>query len=83
MSLNVIEEIYLVVVSYVQFYGWYVVFFLIGLYFARPHLKKLRDEYSLKSANNPQRRSALDAHKNLIRQQQQKQLSVTHDEKKD
>lgn len=80
MGLNVIEEFYLVVVSYIHYYGWYMVFILIALYYSRPYLKKLKEDRSLRSANDPQRRSALDAHKNLIRQQQQ--LNVLHSDEK-
>lgn len=73
--MNIIEEYYLIFISYIHKYGWYVVAALIVYYFSRPNIKKFQEEMSLRSANDPKRRSVLDEQRNKIREKQQRELA--------
>ncbi len=72
--MNVIEEYYLILVSYIQKFGWYILAVLIIYYFSKPQIKEFQAKMSLRSANDPKRVSVLDQQRNKIREKQQKEL---------
>lgn len=76
MPSNILEEGFSFVVECIQRYGWYAVFTAIGLYFSWPQIQAFRNARSLADANNPQRRSILEAQRLRVRLQQQKALEA-------
>lgn len=74
MSRNVLEEGFEFVILTIQRYGWYVVAMVIILYFSWPQITAFRKARSLQEANDPKRRSVLDAQRMRVRLQQQKAL---------
>jgi hypothetical protein len=74
MARNVLEDGFEVVVVTIQTYGWYAVGLAIALYFSWPHITNLRKQLSLREANDPMRRSVLDAQRTRVRLQQQQSL---------
>lgn len=80
MPSNILEEGFAFVVECIQKYGWYAVFTAIGLYFSWPQIQAYRNALSLADANNPQRRSILEAQRLRVRLQQQKSLEGEADD---
>jgi hypothetical protein len=74
MPRNVLEEGFDVMISFIQAYAWYAIAVALILYFNWSRITEFRKARSLAEANDPQRRSALDAQRLRIRLEQQKAL---------
>ena len=61
------------VCSFLQTYGWHIVFTLIFLYLAGPYIRNAYDAANLAHANREPRKSALDKERRRIRELQQKE----------
>lgn len=74
--MNILEEYYGYITSLIQKFGWYVLFGAILLYFSKDKIRAFQAEMSLRSANDPKRRSVLDEQRKKIREKQQKMMEV-------
>jgi hypothetical protein len=74
MSRNVLEEGFDVVITFIQNYAWYAIAIALILYFNWPRIVEFQKARSLAEANDPQRRSVLDAQRMRVRLEQQKAL---------
>ena len=68
---SVVDESIIKAIEFVQYYGWYVVFTLIALYFAEPWISSARHRMSLASANAPSRVRILEQERQRVRLRQQ------------
>lgn len=75
MTQNIIEEYYHSLVAALQYFGWYIVAFVLLLYFSQPYLKKMWHDYSLRQANDPYRKAILDEERKKVRLAQQRKLA--------
>ena len=74
MSANIIDDGVNFFAFLLQKYGWPIIFSLIALYYALPHVKDYLRQVSLASANNRHRRSILEADMKRARVMQQLDL---------
>ena len=78
MGVNIIEEAFQEALKWIQAYGWFVVFTLVALYYAWPQIQAFKAQKSLNEANDPQRKSVLDAQ--CMRVRLNRQLSLNQEE---
>ena len=83
MATNVLEDAWLIIIDFIQRFGWFAVFTVIALYFSWPQIEAYRKARSLADANNPQRRAVLDAQRLRVRLQQQKALEGENETEND
>lgn len=77
---NVITEAFESMKAFLQSYGWYIVFILIGAYFFRPYAQQIRTEISIRQANNPTRVKILDEQRKRARLRQQMDMLKAREE---
>ena len=77
---SVVDEWILKGIEILQAYGWYLVFTLIGLYFAQPTIAEMRTRWSLAQAQAPARVRVLDEERQRVRLRQQLEI-LTHKSK--
>ena len=71
---SVVDEWIIKGIDILQAYGWYVLFTLIGLYFAQPTIAEMRAKFSLAQAQAPARVRVLDEERQRVRLRQQLEL---------
>ena len=79
---TIIDDILKFAQQWLERWGWWLVFSLIALYLARPHLDQLMKERSLAHANDPRRRELLDEERRRVRVHQQLDVYKAHREQK-